>query len=196
DSNLVIASHQSGTVSFEIRDLSGTVVKASTAIADPDSAFADVAALTGGGFWVGTTKTVTLTNADVKIFRYDNAGNAVGNFTVDASGADDHGIVITALDGGGVAVAWERTVGASTQIWTAVYNAAGGVVKAPTLVDNVGTINRHLSATAMDGGGYAIAYEDNDWTNTIDVTLVTFSAIGTVLQGTNVSNPDQISDGS
>ena len=83
------------------------------------------------------------------------------------------------LADGGFAVAWQRKVGSATQMHYAVYNVDGSVRKAPTLLDDFGTVNQDASLVALDNGGFAIAYEDNGWvTGHTDITLARLDAGG------------------
>lgn len=190
--NLVIASTDSdGTTLFKIvNSVTGNEVVATVDLSDLDQSEVDVAALTGGGFWVVATDEIGAVggDADIDVFRRNNDGSVAGTFTIDQSNARDTGASIAALDGGDVAIAWTRTVGAETEIWYAVYDATGGVVKAAALLDSIGTINRNVSITATDGGGFAVAYEDNGWLGgNVNITLGLFDSAGTFLGFDNVS---------
>ncbi|MFN0190886.1 MAG: beta strand repeat-containing protein [Aestuariivirga sp.] len=190
--NIVIASQDAdSTTLFKIVDsVTGNEVVATVDLADADQSEVDVAALAGGGFWIVATDEIGAPggDADIDVFRRNNDGSSAGFFTIDSSVARDTGASIASLDGGGVAVAWTRTVGAETEVWYAVYDAAGGVIKAVGQLDTIGTINRNVSVTAMNGGGFAIAYEDNGWDGDVDITLARFNAAGTFIDWDNVSS--------
>jgi hypothetical protein len=199
--NIVIASTDAdNTTLFKIVDgVTGNEVVATFDFADADQSEVDVAALTGGGFWVVATDEIGAVggNSDIDVFIRNNDGSSAGSFTVDVTTARDVGASVAGLDGGGAVVAWTREVGAETEVWYAVYNSAGGVVKAPALFDTTGTVNRNVSVTAMNGGGFAIAYEDNGWgTGSNDITLAQFNSAGTFQRWDNVSSPTFVNDGS
>lgn len=196
--NIVVASLDSDATSLFtiLNGTTGAVVVATTDIADVDQISVDVAALTGGGFWLVQTDEIGAAggDADIDVLRYNNDGTLAGSFTIDLSTQRDIGARIAALDGGGAVIAWTREVGAETEVWYAVYNSTGGTVLAPTLLDTTGTINRNVSVTAMNGGGFAIAYEDNGWTGTVDITVATFNSSGGFTNWANVSGTDSSTD--
>ncbi len=157
---------------------------------------ADVAT-TATGFVVVTDRNFSATDHDIGVYIRNADGSAVTSFAISTSGDLDQRPSVAVLDGGNIAVAWTRTVGAETEVWRAVYNATGAVVLAATLFDTTGTINRDVSVVAMNGGGFGIVYEDNGWaTGTTDITLARFTSTGAFSVFTNVSNPTFINDGS
>ncbi len=119
----------------------------------------DVAALDNGGFVTAIQYDYEDNDFDLFLNFYDAAGVVQNNLRVDGSTADDRDASIAVLDNGKVAVGWMRTVGAETEIWTAVYSQSGTVVKGPTLVDTVGERNEAVELTAT-ATGYAMAYRD------------------------------------
>ncbi len=158
---------------------------------DITSSNADAIGLTGGGFWVAAQTDFHNSSGDpdhdIVVFRRNNDGTAAGSFAVDSLLAEDTGVSIVQLDNGNVAVAWTRTVGTSTQAWSAVYTAAGAVVKAPAAFDTSSPINRNLHVTATDGG-FVIVYEDREAASaSVDFYLATFNLAGTWQSSANVS---------
>ena len=132
---------------------------------------ADIAAMSGGGFVIASQLGDVGGDTDIVLNFVDSSG-APGLFLrVDFSTAVDTDAKVARLDNGNIAVAWTRTIGASSQIWTAVYSSTGAVVSAQHKVDSTGTINRHVAISAL-AGGYALAYEDNQAGNgTTDIML-------------------------
>lgn len=163
-------------------------------ILDDGSSNGDVAALTGGSAWVVYEDFQDGSNYDIKALLDPANGQPADFFTIDDSLAEDHGVSAAGLDGGTVAVAWTRTVSAETEVWYAVYGPTGIVIKAPALLDSIGTVNDNVSASAKSGG-FVIAYEDNGWgTGTNDITLAQFTLTGNFERWDNVSNPSLTND--
>ena len=195
--NIVTVGQDADSIVFQIRNgATGAAVGAAVDIGITDTTNADVAA-TSMGFVVVNQEFFGGTDYDIKLRIYNNAGTALSSGTIDSSGANDQKASVAVLDGGNIAVAWTRTVGAETEVWRAVYNSAGDVVLAATLFDTNGTINRDVSVVAMNGGGFGIVYEDNGWgTGTTDITLARMNSSGALIGITNVSNPTFVADGS
>ncbi len=195
--NIVIASQDADSVLFTVIDsVTGDELVTTVDIGDTNTSNADVAALTGGGFLIVNQDLISGTDFNIEGFIRNNDGGFAGVFVVDATAAQDRGASVAGLDNGNAAVAWTRTVGGDTQVWYAVYNASGGVIKAPTLADGFGTVNRDVSVSAK-ADGFAIVYEDNGWgTGTIDITLAQFSLGGGFQGFVNISNPSQVNDAS
>jgi Ca2+-binding RTX toxin-like protein len=192
--NIVVLSDTGTDMSFRIVTTTGATVRADTSIGEggPDVLDPEVAALAGGGFVVAIQDFFGGTDNDVDLRIYDNDGNLLLNFAVDASGANDQNPSVAGLNDGGFAVAWHRNIGSSNEMWYAVYNADGSVRLAPTQLDPFGTVNRNASVVALDNGGFAIAYEDNGWSGTdIDITLARFDAAGTFLDWDDITQSTQ-----
>jgi Ca2+-binding RTX toxin-like protein len=188
--NIVVLSDTGTDMSFRIVTTTGATVRVDTSIGEsgPDVLDPEVAALTGGGFVVAIQDFFGGTDNDVDLRIYDNDGNLVLNFAVDASGANDQNPSVAGLNDGGFAVAWHRNIGSENEMWYAVYEANGTVRLAPTLLDSAGTVNRNASVVALDNGGFAIAYEDNGWSTTdIDITLARFDAAGTFIDWDDIT---------
>ena len=69
---------------------------------------------------------------------------------------------MTGLVGGGYVVTWARTVGANTEIHFQRVNAAGTLVGGDVTLDSAGTINDQPEIVALQDGGFAIAYRNNE----------------------------------
>ncbi len=122
----------------------------------PGAHEADMAALTGGGMVIAAELA-----GHIQVYRKTNTGTAISDFTIDTSANVDANPSVVALADGGFAVAWDRTVGTATQLWTAVYNADGSVRTAAAALDTTGTFNRMPDVKPLASGGFVIAY-DND----------------------------------
>jgi Ca2+-binding RTX toxin-like protein len=195
--NVVIASELAGDIIFKIVNSASGIdvvpsINASVNGGGITSSNAEVLALAGGGFWIA--EQTDFPNAggdpdhDIVVFRRNNDGTAAGSFTVDNSLADDTDVSIAQLDNGNVAVAWTRTIGTSSQAWSAIYTAAGAVVKAPVAFDASGTVNRNVHVTATDSG-FAIIYEGKEvGAPSVDIYLATFNLAGTASSTVDVSS--------
>ena len=197
--NVVTVGQDADSIVFQIRNgTTGAAVGATVDIGDTASTNADVAA-TATGFVVVSQDYFGGTDYDIELRYVNNAGTVTFDTVVAGGTANDQRASVAVLDGGNIAVAWTRTVGASTEVWRAVYNSAGGVVLGATLLDNNSTINQNVSVVAMNGGGFGIVYEDNGWSGGIggsDITLARMNSTGGLIAYTNVSNPTLIADGS
>lgn len=194
--NLVIASQDANSIRFDI--LNGTTGSdvLDLDIGDTASTNADVAALSTGGFVIANEDFFVGTDYDIELRFYDSAGVLQAGLSVDTSDAQDQDASIVVLDNGSVAVAWTRTVGGETEIWYAVYNSSGGVVRAADVFNSFGTINEDVSLCAVDGGGFVMVYEDNAAGFNRDITAASFSASGVFTNSVNLNNPSQVDDGS
>lgn len=192
--NVVYVGVGTNFVGIAIADSTGNPVLPVTAISTAGATAADVTALAGGGFAV-TYQQNFATESDVFLTILDNAGNVASSFAIDNSNAKDTAPSIAQLDGGNLVVAWTRTVGAQTEIWYAIKAADGSAVKAPALFDTTGTVNKEVSVTALDGGGFAFAYTDNEFVaGNVDLALATFDAAGNAILKSNVGDSFPNSD--
>jgi Ca2+-binding RTX toxin-like protein len=188
--NVVLVTQDADSILYEVMTSAGVTVVAAVDIGDTNSTNADVAGLTGGGFVVVSQDNFGATDNNIDVRIYNNSGVQQLSFQVDASTANDQAPSIAALDNGNFAVAWTRVASTgSTEVWRAVYTAAGATVLAPSLLDNFITINRDVSVTATNTG-FAIAYEDSgSSTGGVDISLARLDFAGTSLGTTNISNP-------
>jgi Ca2+-binding RTX toxin-like protein len=187
--NIVIASQDGDSIRYEIRALDGTVVKASTDLLDISSTNADVVALKGasGGFVIVSQDFFSGTDSDIDVQRFDNAGNLVGGVaTIDNSGANDQKAAVTALNDGGYVVAFERTVGAETEVWYKVFNENTTERKALAMYDTTGTVNRGVQMIGQADGGFAMVYQDNEWGAFPRITLAQFDANGNAVRKVDI----------
>jgi hypothetical protein len=129
--NLVFVTQDADSINFGIRSATGGLVLATTDLGDASSTNADVAALTGGNFVIVNHDLIGTDN-DIDVRVRNSAGFPVATFTIDATAANDTNASVAGLDDGGFVVAWQRTIGADTEIWYAVYEANGAVRKAAT----------------------------------------------------------------
>ena len=192
DGNIVVVSQGAGIVQFKIiNGVNGTDVTGALNIGLNSASRPDVAALTGGGFLVASSQRFSEANGnDIVIYMYNNAGTVQWVTFVDDTSAETRDVSVAALDGGGVAVAWTRVVGGSTQMWYAAYNANGTTIKAPAIADSAGAVNDHVSVAATNGGGFVLVYEDNGWgTGGNDITMARYNAAGVSQGFSNISNP-------
>ncbi|HEX2554545.1 MAG TPA: calcium-binding protein [Microvirga sp.] len=194
--NVVVVSEgdNQDSILLEITATNGDVVLPSMSLATGNAPLnyksLDVSGLSNGNFVVVAELEYPGSDFDVRAYVVNSSGTLVSNVSIATAGADDDSVPsVAALEGGGFAVAWQRTIGADTEVWYAVYNNAGGVVKAPTLLDTTGSVNQNPSITALANGGFAIAYEDSGWGGDREITLGRFEADGTQVGGlTNATN--------
>jgi Ca2+-binding RTX toxin-like protein len=183
--NVVVASENgAGNIQFQVvSSTTGTTVIGATPITGGGGhSHADLTALVGGspGFAVAEQQ-----NGDISVSFFNNAGTPGTNVLIDGTAANDHDASIAQLDGGSVVVAWTRTVGAQTEIWYSLLSATGTVLKAATLADTGGTINQNVSVAPLNGGGFALAYEDNQYGATPSMTIGTYSVSGNTVTSVN-----------
>jgi Ca2+-binding RTX toxin-like protein len=188
--NLVVVSEDLDStilISF-VNSLSGVQIGGTIDLGDADSSDADVAALTGGRFVVVATDEIGAVggDSDIDVFIRNFDGLAIGQFTIDLSLERDINPRVAALDNGNFAVTWERDVSGQSEIWYAVYDPTGATIKAPTILDTTGAINRNPDISAISGG-FGIVYEDTDWDGDVDITLASFNSAGTFLAWANVT---------
>ncbi|MCC6918690.1 MAG: hypothetical protein IT548_05765 [Alphaproteobacteria bacterium] len=194
--NLVYGAQDADSVLFAFESPSGLPVPPPVDLGDLSTSNAAVAGLTGGRIVIAREDFFSGTDHDVEIVIRNADGTAVTEFAVSTSIDQDERPAVAALDNGNFAVAWTRTVGASTQVWYAVYGPGGTPVRAPALLDDVGTVNRNVQVCATNFG-FALAYEDNGWgTGTVDITLARFDAGGGFIVNGDISNPALAADGS
>ncbi len=192
--NIVQVGQDADSILYEIVNSStGATVLASTDIGDLGNSNADVTALPGGGFWVASEHFFNAGDQDIEINRYNGVGTFLSKIVVDGSfSTKDQAPSIAALTGGNVVVTYTRTIGAATEVRYAIYNSAGGVVLAPTILDAFGDIpavNRQISVCALANGGFAVAYEDNGWlTGTVDITVGTYTSTGVFVDQANIGS--------
>ncbi len=194
--NLVIVSQDANSILYTIRNGFGAEVVASTDLGDPNSSNPDVAALIDGTFVIVNQDLFGSTDSNIDVRVRSSTGSSILGFTIDTTNAFDTNARVAGLDDGGFAVAWQRTIGASTEIWYAVYESTGIIRKSAALADTVGTVNRHVDVSSKSGG-FALVYEDNGWgTGTIDISLAEFNSVGTRQSFANISSPLLSNDGS
>lgn len=192
--NIVMVGRDTNSFVFAIRDPVGGHVRLEDLGWDNTSP--DVSALTGGGFCIVGGGPPNLTYRDIDVYIRDNVGNEVVTFPIDATIAEDYRPGVAGLDDGNFAVAWTRGIGSETHVMYAIYNSAGGVVRAPGFLQFTGTYNDNVNVTAKLGG-FAIAYESNVFgTGTTDVVMARFALDGTYQGMSDVSNPTLTDDGS
>ncbi|MFN0194181.1 MAG: beta strand repeat-containing protein [Aestuariivirga sp.] len=180
--NYLIATQDGANgIRFAVYSHAAATVVAGTSLGDAGSVNAATAALTGGAFAIAYEDVVAAGNGDIEISFRNAAGVSTGNVIVDSTAANDRNPAIAKLSSGNVALAWQRVSGGATELWYAIYTAAGGIVLGPTLLDNTGTINRDASITALSDGGFLIAYEDNEYGGDMDIAVARVDAAGTVL---------------
>jgi len=188
--NGVFAFQDTDSIVFQIMSpTAGAVTRID--IGDTNSTNPDVAALAGGGFVIVSQDNFSATDNDIDVSIRSNAGAFVTTFSVDASNANDTNAKVVGLADGGFAVTWQRLVGTSTQVWSAVYNANGTVRKAPALFDSAGTINENPDILALSNGGFAVVYADNGWGGEREITYARFDSAGTFLSFTRINDNTQ-----
>ena len=186
--NIVITTQDADSILYTILNSTGSTVLATTDIGNVGSTNADVAALTGGGFAVTFQDQFGPGDSDIFLRIYNEAGGLVTEIAPDFSSSNMVNPSIVGLSDGNIAVAWTRINGAETEIYVAIYTAAGATVQAPTLFDTLGTVNDHVDMVAYSGS-FAIVYEDNGWFGSNnDITLARISNNGTFNPFTGYTN--------
>lgn len=194
--NLVIAAENSATNSiwYTITTEAGAF-DSSGDLLNAGCTNADVAALTGGRFVVVAEDLFSGSNIDIRVFVQNADGSSVTTFLALSTVDRDLKPSVAALDNGNFVVAWHREVGSNTEVWNAIYDPNGATVLAPVLVDSTGSTNQNVDATAKSNG-YALIYEDNQFSNTVDIRLWQANSVGVFGSFLNISNPANIGDSS
>jgi hypothetical protein len=188
DGNLVVIRLEDGLfqAAFSILGADGGLVGGGL-VGGENTRSIDVAALSGGGFVTALSDFGDGGPAFVQIDLFNNAGTFLAGFPIMAPNDQDFFFpVVAGLDDGGFALAWEQDNG---DIWTAVYNFNGSVRRAPAVFDQ--GINGFVAITATDNG-FAIAYEDSDFSPNTDIALATIDANGGFLDFVTLSGPATI----
>ena len=193
--NIVMVTQDIDSIVYRIRDPNGNFVSNAVDIGDTGSSNADVTALQNGGFAI-VSQDLIGGDTDLDIAFFNSTGALQLGFGVSGVvGVNERDAAITTLDNGNIVVTWERTSGADTQVWMAIYTQTGGAVLGNTLVDNFGSFNANPQVVATDAG-FAIFYEDDEWdTFAPDITMARFNSTGGLLGFTNASNPGLAQDG-
>ncbi len=182
DGNLIVAAQDADSIIFKIVDsVTGAEIVSAIDLGLPGSTNADVMALSGvpGGFWIVSETNFGGTDNDISVSVRGNNGAFQSAFSIDSSLANDTGACVAQLDGGNVVVAWTRTIGTDTETWFTIRSTSGTEVLAPTLFDTNGAVNQNVSITALNGGGFALVYQDSEWSaGELHTTLATFNASG------------------
>ena len=195
--NLAIVYQDADSILFEVRDLFGNVVVASTDMGLPivgSVAYLNPTVVAvAGGFQIGYEVDFGTDTDTALIFVSDAGvpGSPVGaaRELSTLTGDDETNVASVVLTNGTVAYAWELTnlTTGNSRIWSQVQSADGTVVIANDInVDSTGTINRNPAIVALSSGGYAIIYEDNEFRDG-GLTMVTYDATGTFVAKFDIS---------
>lgn len=154
----------------------------------------------GDGFvvaWEDNSKNNPGNNSQAAGQMFDANGNPVnGEFQIDL--VDTHraeGIDIVGLKGGGFAIVYAENFNdylTPPQVWVQLYTAAGAEIGGPIEVDGEpGYGQSQPVITALDNGGFAIAYEEFVSNDELDlgIRVTTFDASGAAV-GAEVVAPD------
>ncbi len=189
DGNLVIVGQDGNSTLFKVvSSLTGDDVVATIDIGNTGSGDVDVTALAGGGFWIVNRIALAgpgpvMYAVQVHIRNNDGSKTGIANPDFIITFGSDNSPSVAALDGGNLAVAWSTVDG---HVLYAVYSAKGDLISDIVPIGLAPGIG-NVSITAMDGGGFALAFQDTRWNNDGDVTLARFSATGIPLGVTDVS---------
>jgi Ca2+-binding RTX toxin-like protein len=155
----------------------------------------DVAARSGGGFAMAYTVDNGGGNTELLMSLCASTGSPTGGIVVvdsDDSIATSHASVAR-LATGNLLVAWEQTpVGGGAQsVWFQQYTNDGDALTVPGdpagshhLMDLTGTINRDIQVAALTDGGFIVAYTDNGWGASTDISAQVFNLDGTARTNT------------
>ena len=171
-----------------LADTAGAILRKTSVPHSASSTNYDVAALSGGDFWVvrGQPPDDNVA-ADIIVDFGNNDGNFVGSFNAtSAISSNCFRPSAVGLDNGTAALAW---VDDGNNVFVSVYDSLGSVIAAPVNVGKTDVLSKvAMSATAK---GFALAYADNSWgTIGSDITLKQFASDGSLLMTSNVSNPN------
>ncbi len=146
----------------------------------------DIAALSGGGYWLVRNVESSSTISEIIATIGNSEGSVVGSFNLTILTSDfARSPSAVGLDNGNVAVAWKD---AFENVTTAVFSPLGDIVGAPAPAGTTPEFSK-LSMTAT-AKGFALAFADNTWgTSAPDITLKQYDFDGTLLLTSNVSNP-------
>jgi Ca2+-binding RTX toxin-like protein len=138
----------------------------------------DVAATADGGFVVVSHDVLSATDTDIFIHMFDASGTVIHSAAFAPGSTLDENPSVAVLANGNVAVAWERHVGANTEVWRAVYSPdLLTTIAAPAAFDASGSINQDVDVTARPDGSFVVSYEDNSVGN-LNVVSRIFSSTG------------------
>ncbi|MEQ1952104.1 calcium-binding protein [Mesorhizobium sp. CN2-181] len=164
--------------------------------------YGDVAALPGGGFALVRQNTSSATDLDADLLIYDAAGVLQGGVHALNNNKSTHELdpavaVLTAgANKGAIVAAYAaETVdgngqyGMSVEIW----NTAGQRVLSPFAFDTAGTRNDAPDVVALQDGGFAIAYLDNEYGSVTDMSVAFFDQNGS-FRGKVRADADNIED--
>ena len=180
-------THQGSGIHYAITDpVTGNLTRNDTLLpsTDGNDINSDVVALQNGGFVIVKQDNLAANDQDADFLFYNAAGvfqtgDALGN----NSGSDEQAPAVTVLNNGNVAIAYEKEQVDNTDTFgmaIEIYTEAGVVVLDETVFDNNGNGNRRPDILALNDGGFAVAYEDNEYGEQ-GVTVAFFNAGGTLL---------------
>jgi Ca2+-binding RTX toxin-like protein len=163
--------------------LGSDFVVGSSMLPDTES---DVAALADGGFVVTWTRDFGGGDKDIQAQIYNSDGTPRGSgIPVDTSILlNTNSSQVVGLAGGDFVVVWEQEpkAGGETEVYMRRYSASGSPSTGATLIDTQGSINEDIQIVALQDGGFAVAYVDNQWAAVggagTDITLKFYSANG------------------
>jgi hypothetical protein len=134
------------------------LVNSTTALDQSDSS---VAGLTNGNYVVSYTDTSTDPGGDIRFRLFNASGAPIGaDVVVSGDRLDDKRSDVTALAGGGFAIAWDRDFGGNDfDIRAWVFDANGSAISGLITVEASGFLNTNSpSITGLVGGGFVVAW--------------------------------------
>ena len=200
--DLVVASITSGSAIFAIRSLTGGVVGAETLVSAPGLTGyfeIDAASLGGDDFVTATTTTPDPRFAELALSRV--VGGVLQQAFVQAPGIGTNVLPITdlsvsGLGNGDAVVAYTIESFGDSAVLFALWSASDTSLSlTPQIADNRGNINRNPSVVDTPGAGFAIAYETDSQSDSLDIVFSLFSDTGTRLATFDISNPAFASQG-
>ncbi len=141
----------------------------------------EVMALQGGGWALVRQVDSSASNQNASLLIYNSTGALLSTVALGGnSAADEQSPAVTVLSNGNIAIAYEKEKVDNTDTFVMaieIRSPTGSVVRAETTFDGAGSQNRNPAIVALPDGGFAVAYEDNQY-GEAGASIAFFSASG------------------
>src|SRR5215218_10184246 len=150
----------------------------------------DVAALSDGG-WVITWQDNDGVNDNDVLASIYNADSSFRTGFIKANGGAGNDILPTVAPiTGGFVLIWSQSVAAADlDMFAQRYDLAGVPIGGVFDIDSIGTISGNADAVGLPNGGFAVAFEDNNFAPETDITFKTYDAAGISLSFVTANGP-------